>query len=87
MVDRFQDFSKSLNGPASHGFSVTPSDGVDLPEVTRGLYVGGEGTLSVVLQSGAEVQLINLGKASLLPLRVARVKATGTTATGIVGLV
>lgn len=40
MPDRFHYSAPSLSGPASHAFAVTPSDGADLAETTRALYVG-----------------------------------------------
>ena len=87
MPDRFQNHAGGLEAPASHAFAVTPSDAADLPETVRALYVGGAGALSVVMASGAEVVFANLAAASILPVRASRVKATGTSATQIVGLV
>ena len=86
MTDRFADFQPSLSGPASTGFSVAPNDAADLPEATRALYIGTGGNLAVTMLSGAELVLAGLPDGSLLPLRVVRVRATGTTAAAIVGL-
>jgi len=87
MQDRYDGYASSFDGPASHGFLVTPNDAADLAEITRAIYVGGAGALAVVLHSGAEVVLQNVAAGTLLPLRARRVKATGTTATAIAGLV
>ena len=87
MQDRFETTTNGLDSPATHGFSITPSDGVDLPEITRALYAGGPGAIGVILMSGAELVLSGVAAGTLLPLRARRVKATGTTATAIVGLV
>ncbi len=87
MTDRYGDRSGSLEAPASHGFTATASDVTDLVEVTRALYVGSGGTLALVLQSGAEITLENVGSGTLLPLRARRVKQTGTSAGALVGLV
>lgn len=86
MTGRFADFQPSLSGPASTGFAVTPSNDTDLPEATRALYVGAGGDLAVTMLSGATVVLAGVSGGSLLPLRVVRVRATGTTAAAIVGL-
>ncbi|MCA1969041.1 MAG: hypothetical protein LDL42_07905 [Rhizobium sp.] len=86
MTDRFAAFQPSLSGPASTGFTVVPDDATDLPEATRALYVGMGGNLAVTMLSGAEFVLSGLPDGSLLPLRVVRVRATGTTAGAIVGL-
>lgn len=72
--------------PASHAEAVTPSDTVDLVVVSRALWIGGAGTITVILLSGATVLFSGIPAGTLLPLRVSRVKSTGTTATLIVGL-
>jgi len=87
MPDRFHTLSPGLDAPASHGFAVTPHDSNDWSEVTRALYVGGAGALAVVLASGASVTLSGIAGGTILPLRLRQVKATGTTATLLVGLV
>ena len=75
---------KDGDGPAANAVAVTPSDSVDLAYVTRALYVGGAGDVSV--QMGATVSFIGVQAGSVLPIRVSRVNAAGTTATGIVAL-
>lgn len=87
MSDPFATTSPGLSGPAGHAFAVTPNDGADLAVVTRGLYVGTGGDLSLVLKGNVSaVSFVGVAGGSVLPLRVARVRATGTTATDIVGL-
>tara|TARA_R110002020_G_scaffold10961_3_gene41563 strand:+ start:4255 stop:4518 length:264 start_codon:yes stop_codon:yes gene_type:complete len=87
LPDRFTDHAQSLNAPASHAFAIAPADGTDLVEVTRALYIGVTGSLSVTLVSGAEVTLAGVPGGSFVPLRVRQVKASGTTASAILGLV
>jgi hypothetical protein len=86
MPDRFQYSTPSLSGPASHAFAVTPSDGSDLSETTRALYVGTGGALAAVMASGATVSFGSVASGTFLPIRVVRVLATGTTASAILGL-
>ena len=87
MSDPFATTSPGLSGPAAHAFAVTPNDGADLPVVTRGLYVGTSGDLSLVLKGNASaVSFVGVVGGSVLPLRVAQVRATGTTAADIIGL-
>lgn len=86
MPDRFSDHAIALESPATHGFAVTPNDGADLAEITRAIYVGASGNLAVTLASGADVTLAGVPGGTLLPLRLRRIKATGTSATSIVGL-
>ena len=87
MSDPFATTSPGLSGPASHAFAVTPDDGSDLAVVTRGLYVGTGGDVSLVLKGDtAPVSFVGVPDGSVLPLRTVRVRATGTTAADIVGL-
>jgi hypothetical protein len=66
---------------------VTPSDTVDLSELTDAIWVGGAGDVAAVLQNNAmPVVLAAVPAGSWLPLAARRVNATGTTATGIVAL-
>jgi hypothetical protein len=71
-------------GPASNAEVVTPSDSADLTHVSRALYVGVAGNMSVVMRGGQTVTFAV--QAGIHPLAVSRVRATGTTATGIVAV-
>lgn len=64
------------------GAAVTPSDSADLSDVTRGIYVGGAGDLTVAM-SGTNVTISGVTSGTFLPIRATRVLATGTTATKI----
>jgi hypothetical protein len=86
MTDTFQKHSRSLTSPPEQATAVVPADGLDLVCVTRAIYVGGAGNLRVRMQGGAEVTLAAVPAGALLPLRVTRVLAAGTTATAIVAL-
>lgn len=83
-VDVYADYSRGITAPASHAAAVTPNDDVDLPVVARALWIGGSGDVSVVMRGGETVTLS--GAVGLVPVEVARVRATGTTATSIVAL-
>lgn len=86
MPDQFSNHAPGLESPAAHGFAIAPSDGADLADVTRAIYVGGSGNLALTLLSGATLTLAGVAGGTLLPLRAKAVKATGTTATNLVGL-
>lgn len=86
MHDDFASFQVSLTAPAIAAEMITPSDSTDLAFATRALYVGTGGTVRAVLVSGSEATFENLPSGSFCPLRIVRVLATGTTATGLVGL-
>lgn len=86
MPDQFANHAPGLESPPAHGFAITPSDGADLADVTRALYVGGSGNVALTLLSGATLTFTGVAGGTLLPLRAKAVKATGTTATNLVGL-
>jgi hypothetical protein len=86
MSDDFKSFQSGLESPAEAGGSVVPSDTVPLAKVTRAIYVGGGGALRVMLLGGDIVTLSGAVAGMIYPLRIAQVFATGTTATGLVGL-
>jgi len=76
-----------LDWPAIRAAAVTPNDSTDLSFVTRSLYVGGAGNVSVDLaESGTAVVFVGVPAGTFLPIRAKRVRSTGTTATNIVAL-
>ena len=87
MTDRFEHHAASLSDPAFDAFQISPDDVTELAEITRALYIGVGGDLSVTMQSGQDIVFSGAPAGLLLPLRVSHVKNTGTTASGIVGLV
>ncbi len=87
MSDRFASHAPSLTGPASAGFAIVPNDNLDIAETTRALYIGVGGNLTVTMASGQMLSFSSVPDGSLLPLRVLRVHASGTTADDIVALI
>ena len=73
--------------PASNAEVVTTSDTTELTWVSRSLYVGVGGDVSVQMQgTGTAVVFKNVPTGSVLPIRVKRVNSTATTATNMVSL-
>lgn len=87
IFDSFKDIQPNLSGPVEGGFDISPSDTQDLVQVTRGVMVQTGGDLRVTLKSGDQVTLPALSPGVIYPLRVSRVWDSGTTATGLMGLV
>lgn len=87
MTDRFDSYTEGLTSPATHGFTVTPSDSEALTETCRALYIGSTGDLAGRFSDGTEVTFSNIVAGTILPVRVTHVLATGTTAADIVALV
>lgn len=85
-TDNQSTLFKGLTSPADTAEAVTPSDSVDLTNVSRALWVGGAGNISVIMGNGATVLFSGIAAGTLLPIRVSRVKSTSTTATLIVAI-
>jgi hypothetical protein len=86
MADDFKTFQPGLESPAEAGSALSPSDVAPLAKATRAIYIGGGGNLRVTLLSGDTVTFVGVLPGMIYPLRIAQVLATGTTATGLVGL-
>lgn len=80
---RHTNKTQTIVSPVTGAAAVTPNDSADLSEVTLNLYVGTGGTLKVTMQDGTTPTYAAIA-AGRHPLRVKRVWATGTSATGIV---
>ncbi|MEL7393036.1 MAG: hypothetical protein AAFN06_10395 [Pseudomonadota bacterium] len=86
MIDNFEDHSLSLTAPVTSAETVSPSDTSDLAHVSRAIYIGVGGELSVQMVSGETVTFSNVLAGTWLPLRVGRVMSTGTTAAALLSL-
>jgi hypothetical protein len=84
-TDAFASQSTGLTSPPTDGIAVTPDDGNDLPFVARGISFAGAGDLKVTFLSGRTATIPNgaLAAGAQHSMRVTRVWATGTAATGI----
>lgn len=83
---RFSGRALSSTGPAVNFIDVIPDDELPLEKgVCRGLFVGIAGTL-VVADHNDNTVTLHTGGSQYHPLRVARVLATGTSASGIIAL-
>jgi len=77
------DNRRNAWAPANEGGAVTPSDTVDLPVLTRGIYVGGAGDVVVVFKNDATATFTAVPAGTLLPVAARRINSTGTTATNL----
>ena len=80
MADKFSGHVTQLYGPAENQFLITPNDSADLPQVTRWIYVNTPGTARYTLVGDETPVTHNVVAGQLIPDRVKRVFATGTTA-------
>ncbi len=86
MTNPFASRLVSLNGPARDLIPVTPDDNTDLAITAVSLYIETGGTLALITEAGQAREVV-VPDFMVLPLGVGRVKATGTTASGIHALV
>ena len=87
ITDNFNDYTAGLTGPICGAFDIVPDDTADLPQITRGFMVSGAGDVAVTLKSGDAITLPGLMAGVVYPFRISKVRDSGTTATGIKGLV
>lgn len=85
-TDLFENFPLSFTMPYNDGFAITESDTEDLPQVTRAIYVGGTGNITLITEKGNTIALVGVLTGTILNIRASRV-TTATTATNLVGLV
>lgn len=85
--DPFKYLTDTPMAPAEQCFAIVPSDSQDLPAPTKALYIGEGGDVALVsLRGTSEIVFRNLQSGSILDVRVKAVRASGTTASGLVGL-
>lgn len=66
---------------------IDPNDDEDLETPIRGIYVGGNGNLMVDTYAGREqVPILAVSAGVQYSFAIRRVRATGTTATGLLGI-
>lgn len=88
MSDKFGNSSDSATSPARLTFDITPHATNALPAVTKGIYVGGGGDITLRSIDGAADTLFKaVPQGTILDVRASHVRAgAGTTASFLVGL-
>jgi hypothetical protein len=66
--------------------AITPNDSTVLDPTPKGIYVGVSGDIAVIMEDASVVTFPSVPAGIILPVSVSRVKATGTTASGLIGL-
>lgn len=86
MVDSFENTVDTLSAPAARCFEIIPMDGANLPRATKAIFVGTGGDIVLrAVRDETEIVFRNVPGGTILPVRVAAVSATGTSASDIVG--
>lgn len=86
MADPFKDHSQSLTSPGFDFYEITPHDTAEIDPRPRAIRVNLGGDIVAVNAAGDEVAF-TLVSGEVLDIRFRRIKATGTTASGIVGII
>lgn len=87
IYDAFQSNTDTPSAPARSCEAIVPDDVMDLPFLTKAIYVGEGG--DIVLRSAdslADTLFRNVPSGAILDIRVRAIRHTGTTAAAIVGL-
>ena len=88
LQDPFQSQLDTATAPAQNCFVITPNDAQDLSYVTKGIYVGEGGNVSILaLRGETPVIFTNVPSGAILDVRAKKILATNTTAANIIGLV
>jgi hypothetical protein len=83
-IDDYGQLQAGLDSPYRHAAAVTPSDTVDLSDVTRAIYVGGAGNIALITEGGETVTLTGATVGTVYRICASRIKSTSTTATNLV---
>jgi hypothetical protein len=67
--------------------TIVPHNTNRLAASVRAIYVGTGGSIALVAEDGTEATFVDVPQGTLLPVETRQVKATGTTASNLVGLV
>lgn len=84
MTDIWQPLPNNQSDPPANAVAVTPSDTVDLTFISTQIAAATSGVISCNLQFSGSAVLIPVAAGVPVRVRVRRILATGTTATGIV---
>jgi hypothetical protein len=86
-LDTFGAVLDSLIAPARNCFSITPDDTAALSVVPKAIYIGTGGNLVIrAIDGTSDVTFANVASGTILDIRVAAVRSTGTSAANLVGL-
>lgn len=76
----------SMLEPSGDAVALTKSDTDDLREISRAIWVGGAGDITVIMSSGSSVLISSVPAGTLLPIRIRKLMSTGTSASNVVAL-
>lgn len=86
MADLYASYASALDSPAIGGFAVTLHNTNVLAIYTRAIMVSVAGNVKVTTITDDEIVLPALQPGVIYPIRAKIIWATGTNATGVIGL-
>lgn len=87
MNDVYSRTANSLIAPAGNSFAITPDDNAALPMISKAIYIGTGGDLTLQLvHDDSDRTFKNIPGGTILDLRVSHVRTAGTSASDIIGL-
>ena len=86
-MDAFANVADAVSAPARRAVAVSPHDTNALPDIPKALYVGSGGTITMRgVGDAADSVWSNVASGTILPFRASHVRASGTTASGLLAL-
>ncbi len=85
-TDTFAGLSSGLSTTCDDGEVITKSNTVDFTKVSKAIYVGGAGDVTVVTKAGNVLLFTAVPAGTTIWIRASRVNSTGTSATLMVAL-
>lgn len=85
-VDRFGTMADTPISPARTAFAIVPHDTAQLTVLPKAILAGSAGTIVLRAIDSASDVTLTVASGQIVPLRASHVRATGTTASGLVGL-
>ncbi|MGR6329199.1 spike base protein, RCAP_Rcc01079 family [Sphingomonas sp. XXL09] len=90
MDDHYKNVFSGVGDPGTAAAEIIPSDGTDLDQIPKGIYVGSAGDIAMIgvgdLAGSTGVIWRNVPAGALIPYRPRRILATGTTAADLVAI-
>jgi hypothetical protein len=85
-ADAHGSFADDADNPARRAFVVEPHDDDELAILPKALLIGGAGQITLRAVDSPDDVTFPVASGQVVPIRASHVRASGTTATAIIGL-
>lgn len=83
-INTFEPFYTTLNDPTENLEEITPSDSAELNFISRAVLATTGGIITVDMAGTGTNKPIPIAAGQFLPIRIKKVYATGTSASGLI---